>query len=125
MGPRVPELHAARAVVLIGIALVGWVGARAPAAPEGLGLVRAGASCRLETGGASGAPACACSDMPGEVRAALGLPAPLNAAGEAELERVPGLGPVRARAIAAERARGGDFASLDALAERVPGIGPG
>lgn len=47
----------------------------------------------------------------------------LNAATEAELQLLPGVGPTRARAIADDRRRHGPFASVDDL-DRVPGIGP-
>ncbi len=47
---------------------------------------------------------------------------PLNRASEEDLRAVPGIGPVRARAIVAERGRGGAFESTAAL-ERVWGVG--
>lgn len=47
----------------------------------------------------------------------------LNRATAAELERLPGIGPARARAIVEDRHRRGPFASVDQLV-RVPGIGP-
>ena len=59
--------------------------------------------------------------MPSSVRST--RPCALNSASVEDLERVPGIGPMRASAIAAERERGGDFASLEALSQRVPGIG--
>ncbi|MGH9887470.1 MAG: ComEA family DNA-binding protein, partial [bacterium] len=85
-------------------------------------LLRDTTGCRL--GPVGSAPECDCREMPADVRAALGLPQALNRASAVELERVPGLGPTRARAIAVEREHGGAFESLDALARRVPGIGP-
>jgi hypothetical protein len=85
--------------------------------------VRVDGRCRL---GATGeGPRCECAQLGAELRLALGLPLRLNSASAAELELLPGLGPARAAAIAAERARGGPFASLSELAARVPGIGPG
>ena len=49
----------------------------------------------------------------------------INQATVAELERLPGIGPKRARSIiAARNARGGQFASLDQI-ESIDGIGPG
>ena len=48
----------------------------------------------------------------------------LAAAGEAELRLLPGVGPRTAARIAAERSRGGPFASLEDLDRRVPGVGP-
>jgi len=47
----------------------------------------------------------------------------LNTATVDELVLLPGIGPVRARAIVENRARVGRFPSVDALV-RVPGIGP-
>ena len=47
----------------------------------------------------------------------------LNRAGVADLERLPGLGPVRARAIVEYRTRNGPFRSVDHVTA-VPGIGP-
>jgi competence protein ComEA len=47
----------------------------------------------------------------------------LNRASALDLEQVPGIGPVRAEAIAADRGARGPFASVDAL-DRVVGIGP-
>ena len=48
----------------------------------------------------------------------------LNQAGPEELDRLPGVGPARARAIIAFRERFGRFADPAEL-DRVPGIGPG
>jgi competence protein ComEA len=48
----------------------------------------------------------------------------LNQAGPEELERLPGVGPSRAKAIIAFRERFGRFADAADL-DRVPGIGPG
>lgn len=59
-------------------------------------------------------------------RAGAGLPVlrpDLNDAPERHLRLLPGIGPVRARAIVEERVRGGPFVSVDDL-ERVRGIGP-
>jgi predicted flap endonuclease-1-like 5' DNA nuclease len=47
----------------------------------------------------------------------------VNRAGEAELMRLPGIGPALAARIVAERDRAGAYASPQALL-RVPGIGP-
>jgi competence ComEA-like helix-hairpin-helix protein len=46
----------------------------------------------------------------------------VNAAGAEELVRLPGVGPVMAARIVAERQTGGPFASLEDLT-RVPGVG--
>jgi competence protein ComEA len=48
----------------------------------------------------------------------------LNQAGPEELDRLPGVGPARAKAIIAFRERFGRFADPAEL-DRVPGIGPG
>lgn len=50
-------------------------------------------------------------------------PVNLNTASEAELLRLPGIGPTKARAIVAYRQSRGSFASVEELV-RVPGIGP-
>jgi competence protein ComEA len=47
----------------------------------------------------------------------------LNAARPPDLEALPGIGPVLAARIVAERGRGGPFATVDEL-RRVRGIGP-
>jgi len=47
----------------------------------------------------------------------------LNAATAAELERLPGIGPSRARDIVADRERHGSFSRVTDL-DRIPGIGP-
>lgn len=47
----------------------------------------------------------------------------INAAGEAELSQLPGLGPATARAVVEHRRRHGPFTSLESLLD-VPGIGP-
>jgi competence protein ComEA len=47
----------------------------------------------------------------------------INAAGAAELELLPGIGPQLAQRIVAEREKNGPFASLDDLAARVSQLG--
>jgi len=51
------------------------------------------------------------------------VPVDLNEAGAAELESLPGIGPVTAAAIIAHRGREGPFRSVESLQE-VTGIGP-
>ena len=63
------------------------------------------------------------ADLTSGNRLALGLAIDVNVASPAELESIPGIGPTRAAAIVADRARLGPFADVDAL-ERVKGIGP-
>jgi len=48
----------------------------------------------------------------------------INTASEAELDKLKGIGPAKAKAIAAERKKNGPFKSLDDVAARVKGIGP-
>ena len=52
-----------------------------------------------------------------------GAPLDVNAATAAQLEALPGIGPVLAQRIVADRQENGPFRSLDDLL-RVPGIGP-
>ena len=61
--------------------------------------------------------------MPAVRRLRLGLPLDLNTDAAADLDRLPGIGPVLAARIVADRARRGPFSSVQALA-RVPGVGP-
>ncbi|HKC50232.1 MAG TPA: helix-hairpin-helix domain-containing protein [Myxococcota bacterium] len=122
MEPVVPETHRARALVWGALAASALGFAVAPAAPGRLALVADTAGCRLDVA-RPGLERCACERTPLAVREALGLPAALNALGTPELERISGLGPVRAGAIAGERARGGPFATLEEVSARVPGIG--
>ena len=65
------------------------------------------------TGAPDGAPA-----LPGT-----GGRVDLNAAGSAELDALPGIGPVLAQRIVDHRDRNGPFRSVDQL-DDVPGIGP-
>ncbi len=122
MEPAVPETHRARALVWGALAAAALAFSIAPAAPGRLALVRDTSGCRLDVSRAE-LGRCACERTPLALREALALPAPLNALSARELERISGIGPVRAGAITRERARGGPFATLDELARRVPGIG--
>ncbi|RBY95338.1 competence protein ComEA [Blastococcus sp. TF02-8] len=60
---------------------------------------------------------------PGAVAPAAGGRVDLNAAGVAELDALPGIGPVLAQRIVEYRTRNGPFGSVDEL-DDVPGIGP-
>ncbi len=91
-----------------------------PAAPGDVGVTRTASGCRLD---AAGGPPCPCQSTPARIRLLLELPLPLNSTNESELEAIPGIGPVRAAAIASEREVGGPFASVGAL-QRVRGLGP-
>jgi competence ComEA-like helix-hairpin-helix protein len=119
----VPDTRGARALCWAALAAAALVFAARPGSPGALRLAADTDRCRIEPLAAGGA-ACDCRRLPMALREVLGLPAPLNRLSAAELERVPELGPSRARAIVAERLRGGDFASLDDLARRVSGVGP-
>ncbi|MDD5175669.1 MAG: ComEA family DNA-binding protein [Sterolibacterium sp.] len=46
----------------------------------------------------------------------------INSASEAELEKLPGIGPVKAKAIVEERSKNGPFTSVEDV-KRVKGIG--
>jgi competence protein ComEA len=59
----------------------------------------------------------------GSSSASPGAKVSINSADAAALEQLPGVGPVTAANIVAERERGGPFSSVDDL-ERVSGIGP-
>ena len=97
-------------------------GARCAALPDGV-RVRAGE--RVEVAGAEGAP-CRVTVEPlsGLATLALGTRLDPNRASEADLQAVPGIGPVLARAIVASRVRDGAFRDVAAL-RRVRGIGEG
>jgi hypothetical protein len=109
------ERRAAAALLLAGaVALAAFAPRRAP--DPACAEPRAEAGARVRCGGAPGtAPA-------GSLGLLFGLPLDPNTAAPAALEVLPGIGPARAAAIAAERCRA-PFASLAEL-ERVPGIGP-
>jgi competence protein ComEA len=68
--------------------------------------------------GVPGAPAPSSDSVP----SAAG-PLDLNTAGVAELDALPGIGPVLAQRIVEHRTREGPFTSVDQL-DDVPGIGP-
>ena len=66
---------------------------------------------------------CPCAELSGLQRRLLGFPIPLNGARATDLEALPGIGPMRAASIVAERSRAGRFRNVAEL-ERVPGLGP-
>jgi competence ComEA-like helix-hairpin-helix protein len=68
-------------------------------------------------------PALGVSPMQGHVGPTAPGPLDLNSATEAELVRLPGIGPSRARDIVAYRERHGSFSRVADL-DRIPGIGP-
>ena len=117
----VPYLGAARALVWLAVAGTIAVTTCDPA-PVLESSLRVGADGECVLGPESLGPECPCEHMPARVRRVLGVPLSLERASAADLELLPDIGPERARAIVAERERGG-FASVDAL-DRVPGIGP-
>jgi len=61
----------------------------------------------------------ACLAMPGAA-----LAVNVNAATQAQLQAVRGIGPKTARIIIEERLRGGRYESIEDLSDRVKGIGP-
>lgn len=72
------------------------------------------------SGGGGGAPP---SGGSGEPAPGAGIPVDLNAATEADLDALPGVGPVTAKAIIAWRETNGRFTDVEQLGE-VDGIGP-
>lgn len=114
-------------------ALAAAGGAREGADLTGLNLAqRVRDGDQILVGAASGGPAPAGSITISGSSAGTGQPATepgptgklnLNSATEEQLDALPGIGPVTARAILAWRAANGRFGSVDQLAE-VDGIGP-
>ena len=72
---------------------------------------------------AVGVPAAPGAAAPADAAAAPAGPLDLNTAGVAELDTLPGIGPVLAQRIVDHRTREGPFTSVDQL-DDVPGIGP-
>jgi competence ComEA-like helix-hairpin-helix protein len=122
LGPRVPTTREARLFCLALIAFGTLEAGRGPQGSEGVVVTDSPAGCFLSAAGA-GRP-CPCERIPARIRWALGLPLRLNHAPAEGLALLPGIGPVRARAIVEDRALRGGFESVEALA-RVPGIGAG
>ncbi len=120
--PLVPSTAPARVLVWTLLALCVSTPLLPLGAPLQLEIVRSADGCVL--GEPGDAAPCPCAELPGPLRRLLGLPIPLNRASVADLEALPGIGPVRAQAIFEERARGGAFERVDDLV-RVRGLGPG
>ncbi len=117
---RVPDPAPARLLVWAGIACASLAAARAPGPSPVVSVARDAADgCALAAGG--DVRPCPCPEWPGRLRLLFGGRVPLGAAMH-DLEAVPGIGPVRARAIVEERERGGRFENVGALV-RVRGIG--
>ena len=72
---------------------------------------------------AAARPALGLSPIQGQLGPTAPTPLDLNSATEAELVRLPGIGPSRARDIVAYRERHGSFSRVADL-DRIPGIGP-
>lgn len=118
---RVPDPAPARLLIWGSIAGAALWFAAAPGAAPRLVVAQRGDACVLATAG--GQARCPCEAWPGRVSLLSGRRIGLASASAADLEAVPGIGPVRARAIVAAREAAGSLASLDDLL-RVPGIGP-
>lgn len=124
MAVRVPRTDGARLGVAASLALAAAAPLWPPDDPGRVAAVAFADGCRLVAAEGRGrAPPCPCEALPGRLRLLLALPIPLGTASAADLEALPGIGPVRAAAIAADRARRGPFARVEEL-ERVRGIGP-
>jgi competence protein ComEA len=119
--PVVPSVERARWLVWAAIAASLLVRSWEPEPMPELGWVQGPSGCVLLE--ATAAPPCPCGELPAVARRALGLPLALNRSSAPDLVQVPGIGPVRAQAITADRARRGPFGSVEAL-DRVAGIGP-
>lgn len=110
-----------RACVWVVLALCSLAALWRPSEPSEIAFLRGAGGCFL--GFAKGAPRCGCGELPGQLRRLFGLPIPLNRANAADLEALPGIGPLRARAIVTVRAHEGPFRAVDDL-ERLRGLGP-
>jgi competence protein ComEA len=86
--------------------------------PASVNLAAVVADGQQVTVGVPGAPALGPNAAPGSAG-----PLDLNTAGVAELDGLPGIGPVLAQRIVDHRTREGPFTSVDQL-DDVPGIGP-
>lgn len=107
------------ALALVALLLLGtgwdlWRARRPPAPPPP--APRAAVAASPDSGAAPPGGAGGASPRP------VGL-VDLSSAGQADLESLPGIGPVLARRILEHRARAGGFASVEELLA-VPGVGP-
>ncbi|MGW5387907.1 helix-hairpin-helix domain-containing protein [Nocardia sp. NPDC003963] len=125
-GARVADAISAAGGVLDGADLAGLNlaqrladGDQVRVGPTGSGAPPPG-SATISGGAGAAAPAGAAGDG----AAAAGTPVDLNVATEADLDALPGVGPVTAKAIIAWRETHGRFTEVEQLAE-VDGIGPG
>jgi competence protein ComEA len=91
-----------------------------PASVNLAALVTDGAQIAVGVPGIAGGPG---GDVGGATAAGSGGRLDLNSATAAELDGLPGIGPVLAQRIVDHRARNGPFRSVDQL-DDVPGIGP-
>lgn len=103
------------ALLLLGTVWDAWRAASVPPAPRTTASPRA---VRIATPGALPARPAAADSQP-----AAGLQVDLNRADVAELERLPGIGPVLAARIVEHRVTHGEFRSVDEL-RAVRGVGP-
>ncbi len=115
--PLVPSTAPARRVCWALLALWAVAPLSRPAAPPEIARVGGVRGCTL--GWKATGPVCACEQLSGSLRRLFALPIPLNRAAAADLEALPGIGPVRAQAIVVERKRGGAFDRVVDLV-RVP-----
>jgi competence protein ComEA len=124
----------------LALLLLGWLGryaaagpsalAAASAAAEGLGDVGVdvGTAASLDTSSSESSPDALATDAGIQGARAIealadgGFVIDLNLASEDELRKLPGVGPARARAVVALRARLGRLKSVDDLA-RIKGFG--
>jgi len=118
---RVPGLDGARLAVWLALAGAVAVAGVDPADPIPPVLVADASGCRLDRPGAA-AP-CSCAELTGSQRRLFGWPIPLNEAAPEDLSALPGIGPVRAAELVADRERRGRFERIEDLL-RVRGIGP-